>query len=548
MTASINISHEVSAFNESVDLTDVGSKDWFVVYSEFPNPPRLSSNARQKLVHPEELIQGFDWLGSAGSGSNSGSSEGPNFDCDSGDCAAGALGGWSYDPGSFGSSLDYGFTQRCLADTGTRTVRFWVLSYWGNIHVSAEFTDGSATQTHDIAGITGPQVQRIDIEFTGDAPTFLRVTVTINSKVSGGDGGFTSFRYYGAALSLDSPGDGGGGDGTMPTAGQRLFREDGCQLLKNESDEDKRRFVFHLFDTSGEPVNDVTPSSGQIRVSKSGDSIANGGGDWAADGGPGIYVYTATQAETDTDHFVSISVNVPGVVPVSTFKRIGGPTIAVGAVHRRHPVFLVVAGAAYEGGDINQIAAMYDGAASESRDWDWDEVGDGHYWFEMDSDAVTQERVITFVFGVDAVEGTFSAHWVANLQVGGGGGGGAVGELNVQVISPTPGVEAGDPGGFPKNSHAADNTPVIVQISGETSSLSRRSYLIVQVQGGWEAVYWGENFVEPYISGSTQRSFTDADLTILELSIRRDAGWPRLMNQLSDPKLRFKASAFEIGG
>lgn len=328
----------------------------------------------------------------------------------------------------------------------------------------------------------------------------------------------------------------------MPTAAQRLFREDGCQLLNNESDESKRRFVFHLFNALGESVNDVIPTSGQLRVSKSGDSIADGGGDWAPNGGPGIYVYTATQSETNTNHFVSISVNVPGVVPVSVFKRIGGPTIAVGASHRRHPVFLVVDGAVYEGGDFTFITAMYDGSSQDSRDWDWDEVGDGHYWFEMDEDAVSQERVITFVFGVDAEEGSFAAHWVANLQVAASGG---EGELTVQVISPTPGVEAGDAGGFPKNSQAADNTPVVVQISGAASALERMSYLMVQTQGGWEVVYWGENFVDPYISGSSQRTFTEDGLKILELSIKRVGGWPRLQTQRSDPKLQFKAAAYE---
>lgn len=99
----------------------------------------------------------------------------------------------------------------------------------------------------------------------------------------------------------------------------------------------------------------------------------------------------------------------------------------------------------------------------------------------------------------------------------------------ITIISPTPGVAPGDPGGFPLNVTQAKATPVVVQISDLAPGI-RYVCLTVKVAttvdglaaSNEEVVYRRGQFRGLHIKGSTQR---DVDETTIELTIKRQGGW-----------------------
>lgn len=94
----------------------------------------------------------------------------------------------------------------------------------------------------------------------------------------------------------------------------------------------------------------------------------------------------------------------------------------------------------------------------------------------------------------------------------------------IEVISPTPGVAPGQPGGFPLNKREAQATPIVLRITDLAPGLA---YLCVTVRftdGSEEVVYRRGQFRGPHIAGSTQSLSLDG--TELTLSAKRRGGWP----------------------
>src|SRR5436190_1486285 len=88
---------------------------------------------------------------------------------------------------------------------------------------------------------------------------------------------------------------------------------------------------------------------------------------------------------------------------------------------------------------------------------------------------------------------------------GGGTGGVDSTPPAVSVISPLPGVAAGEPGGFPRNYNAAKDTPIVMEITDLTSPIR---YVMVAARfsdsDAEEVIYRRGQFRGLYITGSTQ--------------------------------------------
>lgn len=98
----------------------------------------------------------------------------------------------------------------------------------------------------------------------------------------------------------------------------------------------------------------------------------------------------------------------------------------------------------------------------------------------------------------------------------------------ITIISPTPGVAPGDPGGFPAREAEAKLTPIVLQITDLSPGLG---YLAVIVRmyiddedenPVEEVVYRRNNFRGNYVKGSSRSTIANG----VELSVMRAGGWP----------------------
>lgn len=128
-----------------------------------------------------------------------------------------------------------------------------------------------------------------------------------------------------------------------------------------------------------------------------------------------------------------------------------------------------------------------------------------------------------------------------------GGGTADSTEPTVSIVSPTPGLEAGDPGGMPSNYAAAKTTPIVLEVTDADPGNRLIIVVFMQDAGGdldhpiEEVVYRGGYFRGGYLAaGSWQESITDG----VRLHCLRAEGWPG-----SDaPSWRFEVDAVDQAG
>lgn len=112
----------------------------------------------------------------------------------------------------------------------------------------------------------------------------------------------------------------------------------------------------------------------------------------------------------------------------------------------------------------------------------------------------------------------------------------------IEVISPTPGVPPGQPGGFPKNKKQAQLTPVVLRVSDLAPGV-KYVCVTVLIDGTEETIYRRGNFRGKHILGSSQELTTsEEDGEQLTLTVRRVGGWPDLQF------LKFAVDALDDSG
>jgi hypothetical protein len=132
---------------------------------------------------------------------------------------------------------------------------------------------------------------------------------------------------------------------------------------------------------------------------------------------------------------------------------------------------------------------------------------------------------------------------------GGGSGGGTDGiPPTVSVVSPTPGVAPGAPGGFPRTISAARNTPIILDVTDvdgvDYFVVTAKFYgLTAEESITEEVVYRRGLFRGPYIKLSNANPIVNGT----RLSVRRDGGWPAKLDG-TIPHIQFFVDALDSGG
>ncbi len=99
----------------------------------------------------------------------------------------------------------------------------------------------------------------------------------------------------------------------------------------------------------------------------------------------------------------------------------------------------------------------------------------------------------------------------------GDGGGGDTTAPTITIVSPTPGVAPGAPGGFPANYAAAKVTPVVLTVSDDQAL--GVIVLTCKIDGVWHVVYDG-TWIAPFYGSA------DVDGLEVTFTIYRTGGWP----------------------
>ncbi len=107
----------------------------------------------------------------------------------------------------------------------------------------------------------------------------------------------------------------------------------------------------------------------------------------------------------------------------------------------------------------------------------------------------------------------------------------------ITIVSPTPGVEPGQPGGFPVSFAAAAATQIVLQVTDATSGATPAANGRITV----ETVYRGNAFVGLYTA-----SYQLAIANGVQLYVVRRGGWPGLAGAVST--MLFSVDAIDMAG
>lgn len=136
--------------------------------------------------------------------------------------------------------------------------------------------------------------------------------------------------------------------------------------------------------------------------------------------------------------------------------------------------------------------------------------------------------------------------------LGAGSGGGDVTPPTVTIVSPTPGVAPGDPGGFPRDIAAARATPIVLRVVDLAPGLLYFAIVVrfyvdsEDANPTEEVVFRRGNFRGLYVKGSSYALISNG----LELTVARRGGWPAsaVGASSSRPYIAFAVDAVDADG
>lgn len=113
----------------------------------------------------------------------------------------------------------------------------------------------------------------------------------------------------------------------------------------------------------------------------------------------------------------------------------------------------------------------------------------------------------------------------------------------ITVVSPTPGVAPGDPGGFPADRALAELTPIVIEVS-DVSPGVEYICIVAEYPGlPAEPVFRRGNFIAPYLGSSYALSGATATMTVQRLG-----GWPRPSDPTVSSYIKFSVDAIDASG
>lgn len=344
-------------------------------------------------------------------------------------------------------------------------------------------------------------------------------------------------------------------------------------IVWNETDPNAREFPFHLSNgdpnvASGDPtvpvlghvwndVGDGTTDELQLRLP--GGAYQNVTITQIAERGYGDYAVVLTLAQVASLGYAFLELAVPGAQPgtfteaIVTFAQ----GIVVGESHderRELPFHLNQAtvnpllGLELHAFVAGEVRIRLPGAA-DYVDVDEDQIvekGGGDYALVL-TDVQVLARGKVYLYASVAGSQPWSATYeIVDLPA----------EDNVPpmvvVISPTPGVPPGDPGGFPRSISEAKNTPIVLKVEDPMPGVRyiviiARFYVDVEDAAPTEEVVFRRGqFRGKYV----KNSFWVPTIDGIQLSVRRTGGWPASVvgTATSKPYIVFAVDALDADG
>jgi hypothetical protein len=217
----------------------------------------------------------------------------------------------------------------------------------------------------------------------------------------------------------------------------------------NETNATARRIYIQL-KNAGIPVTGFTPSVGQLKLSLSGDSVANGAGTWH-EIGYGLYYYECTNAETLTLSYIMLIIIAGGVDVFSWIEDVG-TRIAVGetsTLRTRIPIFLLNGSSVVTGAPlVSETQVSVNGAALTAPGGTFGESGSGAYYYQPSSSEIAAlgrltvqvtDPAVTYVYSQDVVDvPLFTSLAIAGKGYFGSYFGGSGVTATTPVTPPTP--------------------------------------------------------------------------------------------------------------
>lgn len=111
--------------------------------------------------------------------------------------------------------------------------------------------------------------------------------------------------------------------------------------------------------------------------------------------------------------------------------------------------------------------------------------------------------------------------YIPDGYVVGGGGGGDTTPPTITIVSPTPGVLPGAPGGFPADFGTATNTPIVFTVTDAAPGLAFLQVFFLI--GGRKNLMYYRGAFEP---GFAVFSRADVITNGFQFTVRADNGWP----------------------
>lgn len=237
--------------------------------------------------------------------------------------------------------------------------------------------------------------------------------------------------------------------------------------------------------------------------------------------GDGLYCYEFDETEVDTPGFVAFVFSRAGYRPQlawTSVEAIWSPG-ETDTTLLRFPFAIVnddgelAEGAVASGAELQ---TSRHGAAFANAGGSLTEIDYGFYFYEGVAADAADEGPLAVKFEKAGFRTTFATFDVA-------ASGGAGDPPAISIVSPTPGVAPGDPGGFPADFESAIHTPIVIEVS----AAGGLALVVVVVR------FKDETQIERciYRRGAFRRgfaaaSFEEIDGDILRLHVIPDSSWP----------------------
>lgn len=456
-----------------------GTDDWLAITASPGSPPRsLNPVPASKRLGGGDLLLNFDWVMRGGSPTAFTQALGFTRTSAAADNLQGSAFSSNVGSGFWNASIvNYGFRLRARADSGTRTMYIYLTHWSSTIVVTARLLDGSAADATvtNISGASTTANRKIGITYTADSVTEIVVEVLLTTGTNNPNLLFSAATLLTTTPAAVDP------DGPLvlvvsPPIGSEI--------------DPTTPIVVDVSDLN----NDVTTID-QVRIRLAGAAYLAiyGGATWHADynaassvtnNGDGTFTISIVKDAGWADHIEAIEVTATDDVSNQSTREVGswfieteGPTVAVDSpsigdeVAPSDPIVLDVSDAEHDVDAIDQVRIRLVGGAYLA-------IYDGASWHAdyNAASSVTDNGDGTFTISVKKDTGWAGAVAAIEVTATDEVGNQAVREVGswffddsavaptIAIVSPTPGVPAGDPGGFPDDFAAAITTPIVLDI------------------------------------------------------------------------------------